>query len=59
MVIMNLEEKLAMELGARDLQIIKLLAENEKLREEINAKALIIEHLQNPEESDSEPLVEE
>lgn len=56
---MNLEEKLAMELGARDLQIIKLLTENEKLREEINAKALIIEHLQNPEEADSEPLVEE
>lgn len=59
MAIMNLEEKLAMELGARDLQIIKLLTENEKLREEINAKALIIEHLQNPEEADSEPLVEE
>lgn len=58
MAIMNLEEKLAMELGSRDLQIIKLLNDVERLQADSEAKALIIEELQNPEEADSETLVE-
>lgn len=54
---MNLEEKLAMELGTRDLQIIKLLNEVERLQADSEAKALIIEELQKPAE-DTETSVE-
>lgn len=47
---MNFEQKLAMELGARDLEILKLRNENERLQKELDKKNEKGNELENEEQ---------